>query len=127
MGILFFRNRLRKLFDKLIVMVTFAEVGEFHTARPFLKEPKQVLLVCWEGRMQEKTVHYARNLCQRIGATLDVLYLSSRQQIAAPQCFEVLVRYVKQQTTITCTVMSHVEGLDMANNWPIIGCPLIIV
>jgi hypothetical protein len=71
-------------------MVTFAAVGEFDTARR-----KQVLLVCWEGRMQEKTLHYALNLCQRIGATLDILYLSS-PQIAARQCFETLVHYVKK-------------------------------
>ncbi|HEC83703.1 MAG: hypothetical protein DRR08_00355 [Candidatus Parabeggiatoa sp. nov. 2] len=107
-------------------MVTFAEVGEFDTARRFLTEPKQVLLVCWEECLQEKTLHYALNLCQRIGATLDVLYLSS-PQIAARQCFEALVHYVKKQTAIICTVMSSVDGLDMTNKWPITGCPLIIV
>lgn len=110
-------------------MVTFAEVGEFDTARRFLKEPKQVLLVCWEDCIQEKTVHYALNLCQRIGATLDVLYLSGspKQEMATQQCFETLVHYVKKQTSITCTVMSSVDSLDMTNKWPITGCPLIIV
>ena len=118
-----------KLFDKSIVMVTFAEVGEFDIGRGFLKESKQVLLVCQEGCMQENTLHYALNLCQRIGATLDVFYLSSPQkrEIAAAQCFEALVRYIKKQTTITCTVMSSVDNLDMTNKWPITGCPLIIV
>jgi hypothetical protein len=61
-------------------MVAFAEVREFDTVRPFLTEPKQVLLVCREERMQEKTLYYALSLCQRIGATLDIFYLSSSQK-----------------------------------------------
>jgi len=110
-------------------MVTSAEVGEFNIARRFLKEPKQVLIVCIEKRIQEKTLHYARNLCQRIGATLDVLYLSNpqKQEIAIQQCFDKLLHYVKKQTTITCAVMSSVDGLDITNKWSITDCPLIIV
>ncbi len=105
------------LTNSFIVMVTFAEKRKFETACP-----KQVLLVCKKGQLQEQTLHYALNLCQRIGATLDILYLSTAQQ-----CFEALVRYVKKQTTITCTVMSSVDGLDITNQWTISGCPLIIV
>jgi hypothetical protein len=120
------KNILTNLF---IIMVAFAEVREFDTVSPFFKEPKQVLLVCQEERMQEKTLHYALNLCQRIGATLDILYLSSfqKREDDAQQCFEMLVHYVTKKTTITCTVMSSVDGLDMSDKWPITGCPLIVV
>ena len=107
-------------------MVAFAE---FDTACCFLKKPKQVLLVCRKGYIQEKTLHYALNLCQRIGATLDIFYLSNpkKREIAARQCFETLIHYVKKQPTITCTVISSIDNLDMNNQWPIIGCPLIVV
>ncbi len=108
-------------------MVAFAEIGEFDTACCLLKKPKQVLLVCRKGYIQVKTLQYALNLCQRIGATLDILYLSNSQKIATQQCFETLVRYVKKQPTITCTVMSSIDNLDMNNKWPVTGCPLIIV
>ncbi len=102
-----------------------AETGNFNITHNFLAETKHILLVCKEGDIQEKTVNYAQNLCQRSGATLNVFYWS--QGIAARQCFETLVHYVKKKTTIICTVISHVNGLDMSHKWTINGCPLIIV
>jgi hypothetical protein len=119
---------MKKCFDKLIVMLTFAEFLKFERVSALFKHSKQVLLVCQEGGRQDKTVHYALNLCQRIGA--DIFYFSIPQKpekAARRQYFDALVRYVKKQTSITCTVMSQSDDLDMINQWAVSGCPLIII
>jgi len=109
-------------------MVAFAEIGDFDITHRFMKKSKQVLLVC-QGYIQENTLLYALNLCQRMGATLDILCFSNsqNQEFATQQYFEVLVQYVKKQPTITCTVMSGGDNLDITNQWPITDCPLTIV
>ncbi|MDM8557224.1 hypothetical protein [Candidatus Parabeggiatoa sp. HSG14] len=109
-------------------MVVFAEIGDLDITRRFMKKSKQVLLVCPKGYIQENTLLYALNLCQRMGATLDIFLSNPKNQgIAAQQYFDVLVHYVKKQPTITCTVMSGGDNLDITNQWPITDCPLTIV
>ncbi len=56
--------------------VSFAEEGEFDTARDILKEERRILLAVRTGQMDRKTFRYAANTCKRIGASLDVLYIS---------------------------------------------------
>lgn len=56
--------------------VSFAEEGEFGTARGLLKEERRILLALRVGQVDRKTFTYAINTCKRIGAKLDVLYIS---------------------------------------------------
>ncbi len=56
--------------------VSFAEEGEFETARGLLKEERRILLALRAGQVDRKTFRYAINTCKRIGAKLDVLYVS---------------------------------------------------
>lgn len=68
---------MKKKIEDLMAAVSFAEEGDFETAREFLKEERRVLLAARKGQMDRKTFRYAINTCKRIGAGLDILYISS--------------------------------------------------
>ncbi len=58
--------------------VTFAESGEFDTARELMKDGKRILVAVDTETSGNGIFSYASNMCKRIGATLDVLYNGSR-------------------------------------------------
>lgn len=66
-----------KKFEDIMSAASFAEAGEFKTAREVLKGERRVLLAMREGEVERKALTYALNTCKRIGADMDVLYLSS--------------------------------------------------
>ncbi len=69
-------GRLQKRIEEIMSAVSFAEEGEFDTARNILKEERRILLAVRTGQMDRKTFRYAANTCRRIKAGLDVLYIS---------------------------------------------------
>jgi hypothetical protein len=69
-------GRLQKKIEDLMSAVSFAEEGEFETARELIKEKRRILLAVRMGQVDRKTFRYAINTCKRIGADLDVLYIS---------------------------------------------------
>lgn len=69
-------GRIKKNIEDLMSAVSFAEEGEFETARELMKEDRRVLLAVRRGHIDRKTFRYAVNTCKRIGASLDVLYVS---------------------------------------------------
>lgn len=68
---------MKKKIEDLMAAVSFAEEGEFETAREFLKDERRVLLAVKKGQADRRTFRYAMNTCKRIGAGLDILYVSS--------------------------------------------------
>lgn len=70
-------KNLKQKVEDLLVAVSFAEEGEFETAREFLKDERRVLLAVRKGQLGRKTFRYAMNTCKRIGAGLDILYITS--------------------------------------------------
>ncbi len=70
-------SRMMKKIEDLMAAASFAEEGEFNTARDLLKEERKVLLAVRKGEVDEKTFKYATNICKRIGASLDILYIAS--------------------------------------------------
>lgn len=72
-------KELMKKFENAMAAATFAEAGETGTARELLKEEKRVLLALREGEIERKALTYAMNTCKRIGAGMDILYLSSAE------------------------------------------------
>ena len=70
-------KRLLKKFETTMMAVTFAEEGGFETAREMLKEDRRVLLAVRTGQSDGKTFKYALNTCKRVGANLDILYISA--------------------------------------------------
>jgi hypothetical protein len=73
-------KKLKKTFRKIesaMAASAFAEAGEFDTAREMMKEERRVLLALRYGLIDKKTLRYAYNTAKRIGAKLDILYISS--------------------------------------------------
>lgn len=67
--------------ERLMSAVSFAEEGEFNAAREMLKEERRVLLAVKREQMDKRTFRYAINACKRIGAHLDILYISPVEAI----------------------------------------------
>ena len=81
---------LKKKLEGLMSAISFAEEGEFDTAREMMKEDRRVLLAVKEGHLDRKTFKYAINTCKRVGADLDILYISPSEKISPvlAQCLE---------------------------------------
>jgi len=60
--------------------ITFAEEGEFETAKSFLKPRQRVLLAMRNSRIDRKTCTYALNTCKRLGIGLDLLVVSDNER-----------------------------------------------
>lgn len=69
-------DNLNKKIEDLLSAISFAEAGEFETAREILKENRRVLLALRSRHIDQKTLKYTINTCKRIGANLDILYVS---------------------------------------------------
>lgn len=75
-------KKLKKMMEKIenaMSAVSFAEEGEFASAKEILKEERRVLLAVREHQIDSRTLRYALNTCRRVGADLDVLYASSTE------------------------------------------------
>lgn len=77
-------KELFKKFEDTMASATFAEAGEIDTAREISKEGGSVLLALREGEIESKVLKYAMNTSKRIGADLDILYLSTTNSPEAP-------------------------------------------
>lgn len=72
-------NKLKKMMKKvedILAAASFAEEGESDAARSLLKDGRRVLVAFRQGRIDARTVKYAVNAAKRIGADLDILYVS---------------------------------------------------
>ena len=63
--------------DDTLAAVSFAEEGEFESAREMLKEDRRILLALRNNQVDRKTLTYAMNTCNRVKAGLDILYIPS--------------------------------------------------
>ena len=81
---------LKKKIEDLMSAISFAEEGEFDTAREMLKEKRCVLLAVKDNHLDRKTFRYAINTCKRVGADLDILYVSAGEKTSPvlQQCME---------------------------------------
>ncbi len=76
-------ERLKKIAKKIedaLAAASFAEEGESEAARSILKEGRRVLLALRQGRIDARTLKYAVNTAKRIGADLDIIYVSAEAQ-----------------------------------------------
>jgi len=75
-------NGIRKKIEAIMSAITFAEEGEYETAKTFLNTRKRGLLTIKNGPMDRKTGTYALNTCKRIGIGLDLLVVADTEQEA---------------------------------------------
>jgi hypothetical protein len=129
--------------------VTFAEAGEFDTARDLLKGEQHVLLVLPDDQFQQNTLDHALNLSSRCGATiLDIFYpplaeahLQSllqtyhnsaiRWQTLAIQgdLGKAVLEYTRHTPTIAFVMLEEVlENLAVLTPpWRHLPCPLVVM
>lgn len=74
-------GKFQKKIENLMSAITFAEVGEFETAKGFLQEDRRVLFATKDGQEDKQAFTYAVNICKRIGANLDILFVSSKMTL----------------------------------------------
>jgi len=70
----------RKKIDAIMSAITFAEEGEFETAKSFLKPRQRVLLAIRNNRIDRKTCTYALNTCKRLSIGLDLLVVGDSER-----------------------------------------------
>lgn len=70
-------KKMMKRVEDALTAVSFAEEGEWDAARSFVREGRRVLLAVREGQADPRTLKYAMNSAMRVGARLDILYVSS--------------------------------------------------
>ncbi|MDA8079737.1 MAG: hypothetical protein M0Z79_12465 [Nitrospiraceae bacterium] len=63
-------------FDDLMSAISFAEAGEHEKAREFLKGRNTILLAVSDRFLDDNVLKYSLNMSRRIGACIDILYLS---------------------------------------------------
>ena len=73
-------KKMMKNMESIMAAASFAEEGEAATAQSILKEGRKVLLALKEGRIDAGTMKYALNTAKRIGAHLDILYVSANEK-----------------------------------------------
>lgn len=70
-------KKMMKQVENALTAVSFAEEGEWDAARSFVREGRRVLLAVREGQADPRTLKYALNSSLRVGARLDILYVSA--------------------------------------------------
>jgi hypothetical protein len=70
----------RKKIEAIMSAITFAEEGEFETAKILLNTRKRGVLAIQNGQIDRKTGTYALNTCKRIGIGLDVLIVGETER-----------------------------------------------
>jgi len=145
-----------KQFESDMTAATFAEAGEFETARTFMKEDRRILLALTDNENDGKAFKYAINLCKRIGAALEILFpvkagrkaldgfISELQEegiehtaVAVKNCMKKeILKYTSQRRDILFVVVESSDRLDIncqndqkkiSDSWQNLQCPLVIV
>jgi hypothetical protein len=150
------RNLNRKIEDWLSA-ISFAEAGEFETAKEILNENRRILLALKGEQIDQKTLKYTVNTCKRIGANLDILYFSSETDDLILEQFlkelenegiqhklvknksgflkQGIIDYANERKEIVFVVIESSDSLDdckgkhkgFSGLWQNLQCPLVIV
>ena len=136
--------------------ITFAEAGEHETARQ-MEKSGSVLLVLRGVESEKKSLKFALNISKRIGAGLEVLYVSARKEMTdllssieetagkegvslkvqrvSGYVKREIVSYTEKRRDIKFVVIESSETLDvdcgdgkrLSRGWDNLKCPLVVV
>jgi hypothetical protein len=149
------RKWMRKVEDAMAA-AAFAEAGEFDIARETLKGPRKILLALRGEKSDANAFRYALSTCRRIGAGLEILYVSKIEKemlrkfrselkregidydvIRKTGSLEQEIRnYTGMKRDILFVVVEVSEGVDIhgkkaeriiADAWKNLKCPLVVV
>ena len=89
-------SNLRKKIEDMLSAITFAEAGEFESARELMAgENKRVLLAIESGLREVKTMRYAVSTCKRNNADLDILVVAPAG--AMDKALRLLIKEAKRE------------------------------
>lgn len=142
---------LKDRIETLLTAATFAEAGEPGMAGDMLASGRQVLLGVREDRVEDHALACAINLCKRVNAGLDILFVSAGDDLPArlsrffnelaaagigyrlqrghDQLGREISRHVRSRGSIAFVVIDSLEswGDDhAAEPWRELGCPLVV-
>jgi hypothetical protein len=149
-------DTLKKKIEEIMSAISFAEEGEFETAKEFLKEDRRVLLAVRKDQVDRKTFRYAINTCKRINAALYILYISpaKAQDPILQQCLsevtqeginyrlvqrggclkQAIIDYTNTIKGILFAVTESSDNLEVdckgmkaSKAWKDLKCPLVVV
>ncbi len=146
-----------KKLEGLFSAASFAEAGEFETARDLLAGERKVLLVLTGRETDIKSLKYALSIAHRTDASLEVLasggdatagVLSLCEEEARKEAVglkvvkkhgcikEAVVRYARDRRDLVCVVIESTDALNhgcsheqkrLTGIWEKLGCPLALV
>ncbi len=144
-------------FEEIMTSVAFAEAGEVAGAMSILHERHKVLLVLTGEETDMKAAKYALNMCRRIGAGIQVLYVTKNEdempsleeclkelktkgiEYQVLQCKEPMkeeiIRFIEKEKGIQFVVIdsqdlnidSDGDKPETLKKWEGLNCPLILV
>lgn len=75
--------KIMKRLENIFAAAAFAEEGEFETAREMVKGRQTVLLALTGRESDRKSFTYAMNICKRIGAGLEIIYVGNGSEMVS--------------------------------------------
>jgi hypothetical protein len=146
---------LKKIEDAMAA-IAFAEAGEFETAKETLRERRKILLALRGERSDLNAFRYAVNMCKRIDAELEILYVSEnvkdllkhlKSELRKEGVEYLLIQksgsiekeiqdYISIKKNILFVVVEVSEGADvnskkadkiLSDAWKNLKCPLVVV
>lgn len=113
---------IRQKIEAIMSAITFAEEGEFETAKGLMKTRKRVLLAIRNNRIDRKTCTYAINTCKRIGIGIDLLVVGDREaEPLSPSLQPFLEQLTAEEVSFSLftkagclkqTILNHIEEAD---------------
>ncbi len=149
-------KKLMKKIENIYAAVAFAEAGEFETARETLKEQRKILLALTGEKSDINAFTHALNICKRIGAKVEILYVSDYKEdllikfqsdlrkeeieyklIQKSGCIkEEILNYTNTNREILFVIVESSDELDISckkaknelkDSWENLKCPLVVV
>ncbi len=137
-------------FETAMSVASFAEEGEAGMARELVNDDRRILLAVTSEQVDKKTFRYAVNTCKRIGAHLDILYVSEsdapdplfeeclaelraegvnyRLMLKKGSLKQSIIEYTNKKKKILFAVIGN-KGISkgMSQTWQNLKCPLVVV